>query len=149
MPKGKDSFLHIVFVVPFILALILYLISLFGNSIQGLWRTKKAAKENKIFFWLEPFRNALVDIEAGEHNHIFIVNTFFQSQRDNIVRIRTEINESKISKVNTAWNQYESWCDATAEGQIHSLFGAPEKEELEKLKKYIADIMKEIKKLKA
>jgi len=77
------------------------------------------------------------------------MNTFFQSQIDNIVRIRTEIKESKISKVNTAWNQYEKWYNATAKGQIHSLFGAPEKEGLDILKKRITDIMKEIKKLKA
>ncbi len=149
MPKGKDSFIHIVFVAPLIVGLILYLISLFGNSIQGLWRTKKAINDEKISFWLEPFRDAFVNIEAGEHNHIFIMQTFFQRKKDNIIRIRAEFKESKISNVNTVWSQYESWYNATAEGQIHSLFGAPEKEELEKLKKYIADIMKEIKKLKA
>jgi len=148
IPLGSVPFITIGF-VPFVIGLILYLISLFGNSIQERWRTKKATKEKKTFSWLVPFRDCLVNIEAGEYNHIFIMNTFFQSQIDNIVRIRTEIKESKISKVNTAWNQYEKWYNATAKGQIHSLFGAPEKEGLDILKKRITDIMKEIKKLKA
>ena len=124
-------------------------IALRGNFTQKLWFSKKTTNDEKIFFWVEPFRDSLVNIEAGEHNHIFIMNTFFQSQKDNIIRIRTEIKGNKLSKINTTWDKYEKWYETCAKGQIHSLFGAPEKKGLEELKKHIADIVKEIKKLKA
>ena len=139
--------------VEYIALLIITLIGVFlaarCNFAQKLWFSKKAINDEKIFSWLVPFQDCLVNIEAGEHNHIFIMNAFFRPQKDNIIRIRAEIKGNKLSKINTTWNKYEEWYDTTAKGQIHSLLGTPEKQGVEKLKKHTTSIINEIKKLKA
>lgn len=135
-------------IVPFLIALIILFIGKRCDFAQKLCFTKKAANDKKISFWLEPFHNAIIRIESGGHNHIFIMDNFFRFQKQSIICIRAEIKNPKQSKINTAWNKYEDWYKSTAKGQIHSLFSAPEKKELDVLKKHMADIIEEIKKLK-
>lgn len=149
MSNKINYIIPIEYLVMLLVMLIGAFIALRGNFAQKLWFSKKATNDKKIFLWLEPFRNSLVNIESGEHNHIFIMNTFFQFQKNSIIRIRTEIKSSKFRKTKTAWNKYEKYYENNAKDQVHGLFGIPEKEKLNELKKHMTNIMKEIKKLKA
>ena len=98
---------------------------------------------------LMPFNDAIVNIEHGEHNHIFIMNSFFIDQKEAVSSAKAIATERRKKKIQTAWNNYKSFYNKNAKGQVHSYFAVfPDKFEREQkniIRSHLNTISKAIK----
>lgn len=101
---------------------------------------------------LIPFNNAIANIEHGEHNHIMIMNAFYQQQRESISSAKAVAAKRNKAKIDTAWNDYTNFYHNNAEGQITGQFvvfsNNFEASQQKELRKHLDAIIKQIKKLK-
>lgn len=100
---------------------------------------------------LIPFNDAIANIEHGEHNHIMIMNAFYQQQRESITRTKAVAAKRNKGKIDTAWNDYTKFYHNNAEGQITGQFvvfpNNSEASQQKVLRKHLNTIIKQIKKI--
>jgi hypothetical protein len=68
---------------------------------------RREQKDELINNLLSPFTDAVVNIEHGERNYIFIMNALYQGQKESISRAKAIARRRDKAKIETAWNDYE------------------------------------------
>ena len=100
---------------------------------------------------LTPFNAAIANIEHGEHNHIMIMNAFYQQQRESISSAKVVATKRNKEKIDTAWNDYTEFYHNNAEGQITGQFvvfpNNFEASQQKVLSQHLDTIIKQIKKI--
>lgn len=105
-------------------ALGVYLLTSIISRTNAVFVKRREQMAELINDLLAPFNDAIANIELGEHNHIFIMNSIFESQSVSIARAKTVAGKWKKKKIEKAWNKYECFYRANAQGQTTGMFGA-------------------------
>lgn len=130
-------------------ALIIVLIGsiIYRTNIKSI--TKRKAHAEDILRCISPFSDAIANIHRGEHNHIFIMNSFFREQEEAIAIFQAKVLGKSTLKLKEAWNQYSQHYNLNAKGRIHGQFATiPEPfrtNELNSLHKHLSKIIKVVK----
>lgn len=121
-----------------------------------IWRSnarlvaKRKSHSDNISKCVTPFKDAIANIHLGENNQIFIMNSFFRSQKDAIAIFKSQCIRKNTAALQKAWNEYEKYYTVNAKGIVAAQFETvpqPFKtREYEILHKYLSSIIKEVEK---
>ncbi len=100
---------------------------------------------------LRPLNDAILNIEHGEHNHISIMNSFLNSQKESISRAKAIASRSKKEIIEKAWDNYEIFYMQNAKdivmGQFMNFPQYIEEEKKNELRAHITTIIESINKI--
>ena len=111
---------------------------------------KRKAHTENISKCVAPFQDAIVNIHYGEHNHIRIMRSFFNTQKEAIAIFKSQCEGKDFTGLQKAWDAYNEHYQNNANGMVHAQFATiPEPFRTDKLNflhKLLSDITSEIKK---
>ena len=102
--------------------LTIVIITIIATRRSNLTTDKIKEREATINNILTPFNDLLLNIEAGELNHIHIMNSLFENQKTAIAHAKSIANPRKKQKIEKAWQEYETFYSQNAKGQVLSMF---------------------------
>ena len=128
--------------VPLLLALLACWLRRSSNRVS----TTENAHARNVADCLAPFNDALANIRLGEHNHIFIMKSFFRSQEDAIAIYQSKLPAKTALRLKDPWNQYKKYYELNAKGRVYAQFAAISEPELNALHNQLTKLMEVIKK---
>jgi len=107
---------------------------------------KRKSHAQNIADCLTPFMDAIANIHLGEHNHIFIMRSFFRDQEEAIAIFQSKLPAKTALRLKDPWNQYKTYYELKAKDHVHAQFATISEPELNALHDQLTKLMKAIKK---
>lgn len=130
-------------------ALFMALVFIIGYRQSDTFSKRKKEKEKTINNILSPFKDAILNIESGDHNFISIANSLFENQKAAITHAKTIASTRKRQKIEKVWQEYETFYSQKAKGQVLSMFAVLQgfEEEEKTFRCHINTIIEVVKKI--
>jgi len=148
MGNDINYIIPLAYLVPALIALVCAFIALRGGYAQKTWFLKKAGNDERVRICLIPFKEAKININSGEFNHIRIMNALFDDQKDAITIFTTELKGRSLVRVRNAWDEYRNYYEQNAKDQFYINFAEihePYKtDSLNELRAFLNKIIREV-----